>query len=136
MRKVKICLDAGHYGSNYNQSPVVKSYYESVMVWELHLKLKAKLEALGFEVITTRSYRETDLNVYNRGIASKGCDVFISLHSNACGTESIDYPVVYRAYDNQNNADALALKLAKRIGELMGTRQAGRTATRKSSKGG
>ena len=136
MRKVKICLDAGHYGSNYNQSPVVKSYYESVMVWELHLKLKAKLEALGFEVITTRSYRETDLNVYNRGIASKGCDVFISLHSNACGTESIDYPVVYRAYDNLNNADALALKLAKRIGELMGTRQAGRTATRKSSKGG
>lgn len=136
MRKVKVCLDAGHYGSNYNQSPVVKSYYESVMVWELHLKLKAKLEALGFEVITTRSYRETDLNVYNRGIASKGCDVFISLHSNACATESVDYPVVYRAYDNLNNADALALKLAKKIGELMGTRQAGRTATRKSSKGG
>ena len=69
MRKVKICLDAGHYGSNYNQSPVVKSYFESVMVWELHLLLKAKLESLGFEVITTRTSRETDLNVYHRGLA-------------------------------------------------------------------
>ncbi len=135
MRKVKICLDAGHYGSNYNQSPVVKSYFESVMVWELHLKLKTKLEALGFEVITTRTSRETDLNVYHRGLASKGCDIFISLHSNACGTESVDYPVVYRAYDNRNNTDALALTIAKKIGELMGTRQAGRTAIRKSDKG-
>ena len=43
--KVKICLDAGHVGSKYNQSPVVKSYYESAMVWSLHLKLKAALEA-------------------------------------------------------------------------------------------
>ena len=43
---------------------------------------------------------------------------------------------MYRAYDNKNNADALALKLAKKIGELMGTTQAGRTATRKNSSGG
>ena len=33
----KICLDAGHVGSKYNQSPVVKTYYESAMVWALHL---------------------------------------------------------------------------------------------------
>ena len=38
----KICLDAGHVGSKYNQSPVVKTYYESAMVWALHLKLKAQ----------------------------------------------------------------------------------------------
>ena len=52
--KVKVCLDAGHVGSKYNQSPVVKTYYESAMVWSLHLKLKAALEARGFEVVTTR----------------------------------------------------------------------------------
>lgn len=131
-----ICLDAGHIGSKYNQSPVVKTYYESAMVWALHLKLKAQLEARGFQVITTRASIDTDLGVYERGTASKGCDVFLSLHSNACGTESVDYPVVYRAYDNKNNADALALKIAKKIGELMGTAQAGRTATRKNSSGG
>jgi N-acetylmuramoyl-L-alanine amidase len=132
----KICLDAGHVGSKYNQSPVVKTYYESAMVWALHLKLKAQLEARGFQVVTTRASIDTDLGVYERGTASKGCDVFISLHSNACGTESVDYPVVYRAYDNKNNVDTLALKLAKKVGELMGTAQAGRTATRKNSSGG
>ena len=132
----KICLDAGHVGSKYNQSPVVKTYYESAMVWALHLKLKAQLEARGFQVVTTRASIGTDLGVYERGTASKGCDVFISLHSNACGTESVDYPVVYRAYDNKNNVDTLALKLAKKVGELMGTTQAGRTATRKNSSGG
>lgn len=132
----KICLDAGHVGSKYNQSPVVKTYYESAMVWALHLKLKAQLEARGFQVVTTRASIDTDLGVYERGTASKGCDVFISLHSNACGTESVDYPVVYRAYDNKNDVDTLALKLAKKVGELMGTTQAGRTATRKNSSGG
>lgn len=132
----KICLDAGHVGSKYNQSPVVKTYYESAMVWALHLKLKAQLEARGFQVVTTRASIDTDLGVYERGTASKGCDAFISLHSNACGTESVDYPVVYRAYDNKNNIDTLALKLAKKVGELMGTTQAGRTATRKNSSGG
>lgn len=132
----KICLDAGHVGSKYNQSPVVKTYYESAMVWALHLKLKAQLEARGFQVVTTRASIDTDLGVYERGTASKGCDVFISLHSNACGTESVDYPVVYRAHDNKNNVDTLALKLAKKVGELMGTTQAGRTATRKNSSGG
>lgn len=136
MSKIKICLDAGHFGTKYNQSPVVKTYYESAMVWALHLKLKAELEARGFEVITARADINTDLSVYNRGAASKGCDVFISLHSNACSTESVDYPVVYRAYDNKNGVDGLALQIAKKIGELMGTKQAGRTATRKNSAGG
>ena len=136
MSKIKICLDAGHVGSKYNQSPVVKTYYESAMVWKLHLKLKAELETRGFEVITTRADIDTDLGVYKRGAASKGCNVFISLHSNACSTESVDYPVVYRAYDNLNDVGVLALQIAKKIGELMGTNQAGRTATRKNSAGG
>lgn len=64
------------------------------------------------------------------------CVLFISDHSNACGTESVDYPVVYRGYDNIGNCDELALKLAKVIASTMGTAQAGRTATRKGSSGG
>jgi N-acetylmuramoyl-L-alanine amidase len=136
MSKIKVCLDAGHATGTYNQSPVLKSYYESAMNWKLHLLLKDKLEAKGFEVITTRTSRETDLAVYNRGLAAKGCNIFLSIHSNACDTESVDYPVVYRAYDNLNNVDALALKLSKKIGELMGTKQAGRTAIRKNDSGG
>ncbi|WP_312047731.1 N-acetylmuramoyl-L-alanine amidase [Anaerotignum sp.] len=136
MSNIKVCLDAGHAGSQYNQSPVVKTYFESEMNWKLHLLLKAELEARGFEVITTRGEQNTDLPVYSRGTAAKGCDIFISLHSNACGTENVDYPVVYRSYDNQNNTDALALAIAKKVGEVMGTNQAGRTATRKNDAGG
>lgn len=135
MNKVKICLDAGHVGSRYNQSPVVKTYYESAAMWSLHLKLKAALEALGFEVVTTRASIDTKMGVYDRGAASKGCDVFLSLHSNACGAESVDYPVVYRAYDGLNGSDVLAGKLAARISAEMGTAQAGRTAIRKNSAG-
>lgn len=136
MSKIKICLDAGHTGSVYNQSPVVKGYYESTMVWSLHLKLKARLEARGFEVVTTRPSIDTFLDVYDRGKAAKGCNLFLSLHSNACGTESVDYPVVYRSFDNRNNADELALGFARMIGQRMGTRQAGRSAVRKNSSGG
>ena len=136
MRKIKICLDAGHSGSKYNQSPVVKSYYESAMAWALHLKLEKKLEARGFEVFTTRPTIDAEVDVYARGKLAKGCDLFLSLHSNACGTESVDYPVVYRAYDNQNSANELALGFARMIGQRMGTKQAGRSATRKNSTGG
>lgn len=89
MSKVKICIDAGHVGSNYNQSPVVKTYFESAAMWKLHLLLKAALKKKGFEVVTTRAKQENDLGVYQRGAAAKGCDVFLSLHSNACGTESV-----------------------------------------------
>lgn len=136
MSKVKICLDAGHYGSNYNQSPVVKKYYESMMNWKLHLLLKEELLKRGFDVITTRPAQEPDMGVYDRGALAKGCSLFLSLHSNACDTESVDYPVIYRAYDNLNNVDSLALPLIQGIAGLMGTKQSGRTATRKNSSGG
>ncbi len=131
----KICIDAGHYGK-YNRSPVVPEYYESDMVWKLHMMQKEILESYGFEVILTRSNQATDRGLYDRGYAAKGCVLFISDHSNACGAESVDYPVVYRGYDNIGNCDGLALKLAKVIASTMGTVQAGRTATRKGSSGG
>ena len=131
----KICIDAGHYG-NYNRSPVVPEYYESDMVWKLHLMQKEILEGYGFEVILTRGNQATDRGLYDRGYAAKGCVLFISDHSNACGTESVDYPVVYRGYDNIGNCDVLALKLAEVIASTMGTVQAGRTATRRGSSGG
>jgi N-acetylmuramoyl-L-alanine amidase len=54
MAKIKICLDAGHYGK-YNRSPAVKEYYESDMNWKLHNMLKKYLEEYGFEVIQTRA---------------------------------------------------------------------------------
>lgn len=130
---IKICLDAGHYGK-YNQSPVVKEYYESDMNWKLHLKLKAELEERGFEVITTRADKNKDMNLYERGKASKGCDLFISIHSNAGAVdESVDYPLVIVPLDGRG--DVLGTELAKCIQKTMGTKQNGRTWERATESG-
>lgn len=116
---IKIMLDAGHY-AKYNQSPVVPAYWESEMTWKLHLYLKEELERYGFTVLTTREKQEVDLPVYDRGLSAKGCDLFLSLHSNACDTESVDRVDVYAAYDDLNDSHILGGKLAAAIAELMG----------------
>lgn len=97
MSKVKLCFDAGHY-TNYNRSNVYKNYYEGNMVWKLHLLVKEYLEKnySNIEIITTRSSRDKDLALYNRGYKAKGCDGFYSFHSNACETESVDRVVIIR----------------------------------------
>lgn len=71
---MKICLDAGHYGY-YNQSPANKSYYESKMVWKLHLKLKKYLESYGAQVIITRPDQEENLALFDQGAKAAGCDL-------------------------------------------------------------
>lgn len=134
---VKICLDAGHYGK-YNRSPVVPAYYESDMNWKLHLLLKEVLERYGFEVVTTRTNQATDKAVTDRGKASKGCALFLSIHSNACGTESVDYPVAICLLDDNkiiidDESRLIGDKLAATVASVMGTKQAGRVSTRKSA---
>ncbi len=130
----KICLDPGHYG-RYNQSPEVPGYYESEAMWKLHLLLKSALERRGFQVITTRKDPAKDLGLTARGSMAKGCDCFISLHSNATGKESVDYTIVYRAWDNLNEVDGIATRMGLAIGKLMGNRQTGKSGYRKSEKG-
>lgn len=124
----KICLDAGHYGK-VNRSPVVPSYYESDMSWKLHLLLKSELEKWGFSVVTTRAAQANDLELTARGRKAAGCDLFLSLHSNAVGTESVDRPVgIYLIPDSSTNADEksreIAALLAKTIRDIMQTNQA------------
>lgn len=115
---IKIMLDAGHY-AKYNQSPVVPAYWESEMTWKLHLYLKEELERYGFTVLTTREKQEVDLPVYDRGLSAKGCDLFLSLHSNAASVESVDRVDIYAAYDDLNDSHILGGKFAAAIAELM-----------------
>ena len=132
---IKICLDAGHYGK-YNQSPAVKSYYESEMTWKLTNLLKAELLAYGFEVVLTRSVQTKDLAVYERGKLSKGCNLFLSIHSNAVGSavnENTDYPAVAVQLDGKG--DKLGLQLADIIRKTMGTKQPGKIFTRRGNSG-
>ncbi len=131
----KICLDAGHYGK-YNRSPAVPAYYESEMNWKLHLLLKKELESYGFTVITTRDDPNEDLGLARRGEKSEGCDLFLSLHSNAVGDEAredVDYVVAYVQLDGKG--DELGLALAQKVAELMDTRQEPRINTRRGNRG-
>lgn len=137
---VKICIDAGHYGK-YNRSPAVPAYYESDMVWKLHLLQKKFLEEYaGVEVITTRKDQATDKALYDRGAYSRGCDLFISDHSNAVGSginEAVDYVAVYHLTEDSTTrvddiSKEIAGKLAPVIADVMGTSQGWRLVTRKS----
>ena len=84
----KVCLDAGHYG-NYNAG-AVKGYYESGRMWRLTELLAKELTDRGIAVIKTRSSQATDLALTSRGRKAKGCDLFLSMHSNAASVESVD----------------------------------------------
>ena len=130
---MKVCLDAGHYGK-YNRSRVVGGYYESEMNWKLQGFLAQELGAYGIDVITTRSEPAKDLGLVARGKKSAGCDLFLSLHSNACDTESIDYPLVVTMQDGKG--DALGLAIAQKIQALMGTTQQGKITKKKGTYGG
>lgn len=132
---MKICVDAGHYGK-YNRSPANKAYYESDMNWKLHNLLKKYLEEYGVEVITTREDKNVDMEVFARGQASAGCDLLLSVHSNAVGSgvnEAIDYPVVYVPLNG--TGDELGKKLAECIEKTMGTQQKGKCESKKGNRG-
>lgn len=120
----KVCLDAGHFGK-FNQSPVFPVYYESDMTWKLHLLTKKELESLGIDVITTRDSKDMDLDLHLRGMKAKGCDLFVSQHSNACDTESVDRAVVIPYQDLawtdiDDKSRAIAEKLGACVMDTMG----------------
>lgn len=132
-----VCLDAGHYGK-YNRSPVVPAYYESIMNWALHNYLAAELQARGIQVKKTRAAQAKDLALNARGRASAGCDLFISIHSNACDTESVDRPVgIYLVDDDCGAIDEqsrqVAALLAETVREVMQTKDKAKTYSRASA---
>lgn len=130
---MRICLDAGHYGK-YNRSKVVPEYYESEMNWKLHNYLAEELKQFGFEVIKTRADQTKDMGLVARGKASKGCDLFLSIHSNAADAEYVDYPLVITMQDGKG--DKLGLALAKNVERLMDTWQDGKIIKKKGTFGG
>lgn len=136
---MKVCIDAGHFGK-YNRAPSVPEYYESDMAWKLSEKQRKYFNQLGIETVMTRTNQATDLALQSRGKASKGCDLFISNHSNATGSgvnESIDYPLVIHLTDDagvtcDDVSKEIAQLLAPVIQKVMLTKQAAKTQSRLS----
>lgn len=124
MAKKRICLDAGHYGSKYNKG-AVEGYYESAIVWKLTMMEKEILESMGIEVILTRDDINKDLALKSRGLKAAGVDLFVSNHTNACGTPSVTRAVtIYMTDRNDTTIDNIskefASKLAQTIDKSMG----------------
>ncbi len=135
-----VVLDPGHYGK-YNRSPAVQGYWESEAMWKLHKLLKTALEGYGIVVKVTRTDPNKDLSLTARGQAARGCDLLLSLHSNATGSganESVDYVVAYHLYDDNgtqvdDQSKEIAKALATAVAKCMGTKQGGKTASRLGS---
>ena len=130
---MKICLDAGH-GKNQNRSPALPGYYEGNRMFVLQGFLKTALEHYGINVVCTRSRLEDDPSLYTRGAAAKGCDLFLSLHSNAVGNEqndTVDRVCVIHPVDGRGNA--LSQILGEVITDVMGTAQQPRIYVRWNS---
>ena len=118
----KICIDPGHYGK-YNRSPGIPEYYESEMVWKLSNLQKKYLEQMGHTVILTRTDPNKDLALVERGKKSKGCDLFISNHSNAVGStmnENVSYAAIYHfVNDTTTKCDDVSKDFAQKIAPVI-----------------
>lgn len=109
-----VCLDPGHDKANYNRSPVVPEYYEGQRMWDLYEVLRDNLESRGIKVIGTKNNVNHAVSLEARGMMAKDADLLISLHSNACGTESVNRAVgIYFVDDNCGVVDEQSFEFAK-----------------------
>ena len=118
---VKIMIDAGHMGG-YNKPPNYPTYCEGDRMWKLSQYLVSELESYGFVVGQTKSSineypKKSDGSddVYGRGQKSRGYDLMLSLHSNACGTESVNRAVIIHPMNGSQ------FGLSTKIGECVKT---------------
>ncbi|MBE6984298.1 MAG: N-acetylmuramoyl-L-alanine amidase [Ruminococcaceae bacterium] len=126
---MKICLDPGH-GEGYNPSPCGFGYAEGTRMYELSLILAEELEKYkdstgeAVTVVNTRKNIRMSPSLYDRAATAKGCDLLLSLHSNAVGngiSNGTDYVAVFHSIYDKDKAFAEAM--AKAIAETMGTKQ-------------
>lgn len=120
-----ICLDPGHDKGISNPSPVVPGYYEGQRMWDLALLLRQVLESRNIRVILTKSQADQAVGLTARGQMSQGCDLFLSLHSNAAATESPNWVLgIHQVNDHCGEMDEKSVQIAKllsnAVAELMG----------------
>ncbi len=132
---MKICLDAGH-SKGQNRSPADGRYFEGEQMFRLQKFLKEELESYGVQVLCTRTQLEDNPSLLERAQAARGCDLLLSLHSNAVGNgccETVDYVRVY--YPVSRVCLSLAQGLSEVIANVMGTWQSPQTACRYNAAG-
>lgn len=118
----RICIDPGHC-KKQNRSPGIPEYYESETVWKLSQMLKTQLEKLGHTVVMTRTDPNKDLALVSRGKASAGCDLFLSMHTNAVAggmNETVSHAsIIPLSPDTTTGIDEVAMRFANAIGPVI-----------------
>ena len=135
---VKICIDPGH-SKGQNRSPVVPEYIEGERMFALGHLLKKELERYqDVQVLITREKVTDNPSLYERGNMAKGCEVLVSLHSDAAdiskaGGKDVDRSTAF--YPISGNGKDLAEKLTATVASTMGLKQGGKIKTRVNSAG-
>ena len=87
MGDFKVCLDPGHGPGCANGSPD-GGYKEQEFTWDMYGRVARLLEAQGVETVVTRTnYTYPGLSERTRIANQSGADCFVSLHSNAAGSD-------------------------------------------------
>ncbi len=132
---ILLCLDPGHYkGSSGVCEDDGLVYEECTFVLGVGLQVRDILrDRYGITCRMTRETKDIELfghrngesNVEERGLYADGCDLFVSLHTNANGTGTNKYPEWYQPmYVNKPMVilntlacdDSLAVALANDVG--------------------
>lgn len=113
---MKITIDPGHYGSNYNPG-VAAGYVESNFTWTYSWLLKERLERYGVEVLITRATKEEDMALQARGKMAKGSDLFISVHSNATDNKP-DMDAMFCHWSVRSGGEGIAKKIGNALSVL------------------
>lgn len=112
---IVIALDPGHV-RGFNRGAYT-NYYEGTKMYDLAVMLKAEIDKYdGLEAIITRKNVDHDPSLAERGAIAKaaGAKCLLSLHTNACGTESVVYTAIFRSVQ-MPKSEALGKKLMTTI---------------------
>ena len=103
-----VYLDAGHGG--YDPGASYFGISEKSLTLAIQSRVKAKLEAEGYQVVTTRTNDSfVDLTDRSRAANASESDIFVSIHINAAGSSDVQgietyYYQPYAEYPSRINA--------------------------------
>ena len=117
---ILVCIDPGHV-KNYNRGAYA-NYYEGNKMYDLAIMLKEEIEKYNniSAFITRNNVSDNPTLEYRAKLAlSKGARCFLSLHSDATGTESVNRVSCFRSL-TMPNAEYLGKKLMDAVVATIG----------------
>ena len=123
---VKIALDYGHgAGSAHNRGYKGKRWKnEGDGNFYFGKILKSELELYGIDIVETRPYIYNDPSLGYRGGKGAGCELFISLHTNAANGTA-EGAEIWRDVRGGKHSDTLMNTLCKTISNTLNTTNRG-----------